>query len=359
MTRTKITCGAIRAVLMAVNNDFMLTHCLKLLFVGAICVAAVSLASSCRKSAQELAEQKAIERHEQDVQRRKELVKTIKKLDTDRISKSADFLGMLHESGRLPGTVKDADGELRLDKLPTVSPNGPYYWTLELHGITKEVPPRNLFYVLVQTYSNSDFQLQKAWRADDSGKVVEEYPIVAAPKMANGRRVFLGPANSGAESDFANWYNGVLGGGLVSIGTDDPATGLSYFKIGITNAAAYPVNHADLRSVMFPLGHAAKKHRPFTFSFSYRLPEAVKAGDNIGVNFRFFDETETNFLGQKIILVGSSTADSGMAEYKTMIVSNIVAPEGAAKADVWVAANIFDPWTSGVAQFDDFSVTSE
>jgi len=331
----------------------------RLLFAGAIGLAIVFLVSGCHKSAQELAEQKAIERHEQDVQRRKELIKEIKTLDTGRISKAADFLGMLHEDGRLPGASKDADGELRLDRLPTVSPNGPYYWSLELHAITKDAPPRNLYYVIVQAYSNSDFQLQKAWRTDDAGKVAEEFPIVPAPKMASLHRIFLGPANPGAESDFANWYNGVLGGGLVDIGTDDPATGLCYFKIGITNAGAYPVNHADLRSVMFPLGHAGKKLRPFTFSFTYKLPEVVKAGDNIEVNLRFFDLTETNFLGGKTILVGSSTADSKMSEYKTMTVSNIVAPDGAAKADVWVVANIFNPWTSGIAEFDDFSVTSE
>jgi hypothetical protein len=331
----------------------------RLLLTGAICLAVVSLVSGCHKSAQELAEQKAIERHEQDVKRRNELIKEIKTLDTGRISRAADFLGTLHENGRLPGTSKDADGSLRLDKLPTVSPNGPYYWSLELHAITKDAPPRNLYYVIVQAYSNSDFQLQKAWRADDAGKVVEEFLIVPAPKMGSSHRIFLGPANAGAESEFESWYNGVLGGGLVDIGTDDPATGLSYFRIGITNAAAYPVNHADLRSVMFPLGPKEKKHRPFTFSFTYKLPEVVKAGDNIEVNLRFFDQTETNFLGQKTILVGSSTADSKMSEYKTMTVSNIVVPDGALKADVWVEANIFGSWTSGAAQFDDFSVTTD
>lgn len=335
----------------------MRTRPLKLWFAAVVCLTAVSLVSGCRKSAQELAEQKAIARHEQEVQRKKTLLKEIRTLDTDRITRGANFLGLLHERGQLPGSSKAAHGNLRLEKLPTISPDGPYYWSLELHAVTQDTPPRSLYYVVVQTYSNSDFQLQKAWRADDSGKAVEEYPIIPAPKMGTARRVFLGPANSGAESEFANWYSGVLGGGLAAIGSDAPATGLSYFKIGITNAAAYPVNHADLRSVMFPLGRPGKKHRPLTFSFAYKLPEAVKTGDNIAVDLRFFDESETNFLGQTAILVGSSTADSQMTDYKTMTVSNIFAPGGAAKADVWVVANIFDPWTSGAAQFDDFSVT--
>jgi len=337
----------------------MKAHGGKLLFAGAVCLAAASLVFGCRKSPQDLAEQKAIERHEQEVNHRNALMKEIKTLDTDRISRGANFLGMLHDTGRLPGFPKGKDGQLRLDKLPTVSPNGPYYWSLELRAITKETPPRHFHYLLVQTYSNSDFQLQKSWRTDDAGKVVEEFPIVPAPKMASARRQFLGPANSGAESEFGSWYNGALGGGFVATDTDDPASGLSYFRIGITNAASYPVNHADLRSVMFPLGRPGKNHGRFTFSFTYKLPEAVKPGDNIEVNLRFFDESETNFLGQKTILVGSSSADSEMTDYKTIATNNIVAPDGAAKADVWVVANIFDPWTSGAAQFDDFSVTTE
>jgi hypothetical protein len=59
-----------------------------------------------------------------------------------------------------------------------------------------------------------------------------------------------------------------------------------------------------------------------------------------------------------MVAVGSSSGDSEMKQYKTKTLSGISAPSGAAKADVWIVANIGRPWTSGVAQFDDFAVTA-
>ncbi len=341
---------------MAGKDNAMQTRPSKLLLAAAVCLAAVSLVAGCRKSAQELAEQKAIARHEQDVQRKQALMNEVKGLDTDRISRGAGFLEMLHENGRLPGYSKDAHGNLRLEKPPTISRKGPYYWSLELRAFTQDAPPRNLYFVLVQTYSNSGFQLQKAWREDGSGKVVEEYPIAPAPRMADPRRVFLGPANPGAESGFASWYEGTLGAGSVSIRNEDPATGLNCFSIGVTNTGSGGTNQADLRSEMFPLGRVGNARGPFTFSFAYKLPEKVQPGDNLDVNFRFFDK-EGNFLGQEVTNVGSSSQDSAMTRYKTMTVGDIFAPSGAVQADVWVVAGISEPWTSGCAQFDDFSVT--
>ena len=76
------------------------------------------------------------------------------------------------------------------------------------------------------------------------------------------------------------------------------------------------------------------------------------------MDFRFFGPDDDNFLGQEVYQVGASTGDSEMTAYKTMTVTNISPASGAVKADVWVVANIFDPWTSGLAQFDDFSVTT-
>ena len=212
---------------------------------------------------------------------------------------------------------------------------------------------------MVQTYSNSDFQVQKAWRADDSGKVLEEYPIMPAPPRAEARQVFLGPANAGAENGWSSWYNGVLGGGFVALDADDPATGMSCFLIGISNAVPGQTHHADIRSETFSLGRAGKTRQPLTLSFAYKLPGKVKPGDNIQVFFRFFDQTGTNYLGQEMVRLGSNTGDSEMRLYKTMTLADIFAPREAVSADIWIAANIFDePWTSGAAQFDDFLVTA-
>ncbi len=180
--------------------------------------------------------------------------------------------------------------------------------------------------------------------------------IVAVSAMAGGRPAFIGPTNPGAERGMDEWYNGVEGGGSVSIEADDPASGNNYFRIGVTNAAAYPINHADLRSVAFPLG--GNTHGPFTFSFAYKLPGKVKPGEDIDVAFRFFGRNEDDFLGQKDLHFGSTTHDSEMTEYKTVTVSNILAPKGAFQADIWVVAGIAEPWTSGYGQFDNFSVTA-
>ncbi|EEF62960.1 hypothetical protein Cflav_PD5595 [Pedosphaera parvula Ellin514] len=334
-------------------NYVLRTYVSKLLLTGAVCFTVAVLVSGCRKSERESAERAAIARHQQEVQRQKEFRKVLQGPEAARINKSVEFLALLHHNGQLPGIAKHDHGMLRLEKPPLVSPNGPYYWSLQLHVITKDSPPRNYFYVLVQTYSNSDFQLQKAWRADASGKVVETYPIKLTPTMAKAHMAFLGPANPGAENGFAGWYTGVLGGGTVVIDNADPATGLNSFRIGITNAAAHETNHADIRSEMFPLERA---RGPFTFAFAYKLPGKVNPGDNIDVAFRFFGR-EGDFLGQTVLHVGSSTDDSEMLKYKTMTATNLFPPKGVVQADVWIVANIGDPWTSGYAHFDNFSVT--
>jgi hypothetical protein len=242
-------------------------------------------------------------------------------------------------------------------KMPVVSPKGPYFWSQELIVMVKDAPPRHCHYLIVQTYSNSDFQLQKAWRSDEAGKLVEDYPIAPAPVMADARRVFLGPANLGAERGWSSWYSGTLGAASVGIGADDPATGLNCFTIGVNDVVPGTTNHADIKSEVFPLGPSAKGRLPIMLSFAYKLPGKVKAGDNVQMFFRFFDRA-TNFLDQQMILIGSKTADSEMTAYKTMTLANIFAPVKAAVADIWITANVFDaPWSSGIAQFDDFSVT--
>jgi serine/threonine protein kinase len=174
--------------------------------------------------------------------------------------------------------------------------------------------------------------------------------------MANARPVFLGPMNPGAESGLTGWYNNAVGGGSVSTDNEHPATGLNCFSIGVTNTGSGGTNQADLRSEAFPLGRIGNARGPFTFSFAYKLPDKVKPGDDLDVNFRFFDK-DGNFLDQDVINVGSSSHDSAMTRYKTMTVGNIFAPSGAVQADVWIVAGVAEPWTSGCAQFDDFSVT--
>src|SRR5205814_1152092 len=127
---------------------------------------------------------------------------------------------------------------------------------------------------------------------------------------------------------------GTLGSGVVAVENDWPATGLNYFKIGITNATPGQMHHADLRSEQFSLGPPGDTRGPLSLSFAYKLPGKVKPGDDIEVLLRFYDPTGTNILDQKITLVGSSTADSEMRHYKTITVPNIIAPPNAFTADL-------------------------
>lgn len=168
--------------------------------------------------------------------------------------------------------------------------------------------------------------------------------------------IWLGPPDPGAEQGYAHWYHGTGGAGFLSIDTTDPASGENDLTVG--NIAAGATNHADWRSENFPLGPAANGRSPITFSFAYKLPANVVWKDNVQVYLRFFDRTRTNFVNQKMVLVGTSTGTSDMTGYKRATVTNIHAPKGAATADIWIAANTFGPWTSGLARFDDFSVTT-
>ena len=189
--------------------------------------------------------------------------------------------------------------------------------------------------------------------------------VLALPTMA--RQIMLGPPDPGPEHGFDYWYYGTNGGGYVSIDDTDPNTGTSDFTLG--NKTTGSENRADFRSQLFPLHSASGGAEPITISFAYKLPGNVKARDNIAVFFRFFDDTGTNFLGQIPIMLGSSSGDSEMTDYKTMTLTSIRALKNATgiqlpkdaratTADIWVTCNVFQPWTSGDARFANFSVTT-
>jgi hypothetical protein len=180
--------------------------------------------------------------------------------------------------------------------------------------------------------------------------------VLAVPAGAMAGPILLGPSNPGAEHGSDDWLYGTNGEAWVSFDSTDPATGEYDFAIG--NQTAGHENRADWRSHIFPLGPAANGARPITFSFAYKFPDKVNQRENIQVFLRFFDAAGTNFFGQKIFRVGFHTGDSNMAGYRTMTITDILAPRKARTADVWITANIWEPWTSGVGRFDDFSVTT-
>ena len=178
--------------------------------------------------------------------------------------------------------------------------------------------------------------------------------VMAMPAMA--KQILLGPPDPGAEHGFDYWYHGASGKGFLSVDDTDSATGNNDFTLG--NNTPGQENRADWRSQNFPLGSAADDGSPITFSFAYKLPGEINENENLRVYLRFFDATGTNFLSAKTVRIGSSTGDSNMMSYKSVTLTNLHAPRGVKTADVWITANIFEPWTSGTARFDDFSVTT-
>lgn len=179
---------------------------------------------------------------------------------------------------------------------------------------------------------------------------------LVAPAGAMAGLIRLGPSNSGAEHGSDDWYFGTNGAAWVSLDHTDPATGEYDFAIG--NNTAGQENRADWRSRLFPLGAAANGARLITFSFAYKFPGKINRRENLRVFLRFFDAAGTNFYGQKIFRVGFHTGDSNMVNYRTMRITDIIAPRKARSADIWITANIWEPWTSGTGRFDDFSVTT-
>jgi hypothetical protein len=180
--------------------------------------------------------------------------------------------------------------------------------------------------------------------------------LVVIVLQATAAPIQLGPPDPGAESGPNDWYYGTSGAAWVSVDDTDSVAGEYDFTIG--NKIVGHENRADWRSHIFPLGPAANGARPITFSFAYKFPDKINGRENMQIFLRFFDAAGTNFFGQKIFRVGFHTSDSKMVNYRTMTITDILAPRKARTADVWITANIWEPWTSGVGRFDDFSVTT-
>ncbi|HEY4417498.1 MAG TPA: serine/threonine-protein kinase [Verrucomicrobiae bacterium] len=170
------------------------------------------------------------------------------------------------------------------------------------------------------------------------------------------KQMLIGPANPGAEKNFDGWWVGSGGGAQSFLTVDhaDPASGDSDFTLGNTNLDGN--NFAEWRTFVFPLGPAANGSVPITFSFAYKWPEEVAAGDNVLVQLRFYGHA-TNFLGSKGIWLGSRSGDSAMTRYKTLTIAGIQAPPHAEMADITASINLYgNRWSSGTGRFDDFAV---
>ena len=145
--------------------------------VVTLSAAMIFFSSGCRKSKDKVAEQVAIEKHEQELKTNAAVQALMKDTNFAQAVKSMAFLKSLKNSGRLPGVSKDEHGTIRAEKTPTTNATNSYVYSQEFHFITQSSPPNNLYYVVTRSSSNEELHLQKAWRGDASGQVLEEYPL--------------------------------------------------------------------------------------------------------------------------------------------------------------------------------------
>lgn len=192
--------------------------------------------------------------------------------------------------------------------------------------------------------------------------------VFATALVSPSRGEVLGPLDGDAEQGtLIPWFTGASGAGFVDVhDSSNPYAGSYDFKVGNT-VASTPFtggNYGDFRSLVFALGAAAKGNQPITFTFAYQLPGAVASGDDILAQLIFYENygaggNGDGFVGQYDVALGSSSGNSAMAAYAPFTRGGIVAPATAEYASIRVSANIFLPWSSGSAYFDDFSVTTQ
>ena len=166
-----------------------------------------------------------------------------------------------------------------------------------------------------------------------------------------------------------NWFSGSGGAAYVNA-TDTnflgglPTSGIyTNFLYGpaeydgtVSNSAASGSgsgNNANFRAEAFPLNGA----RTVAISFYYYAPR-IKSGDNIRVDLRMYQgANDSGFIADNNLHPFTTGTMSGYVFYQS---GAITVPAGANDADIWVSINTFgdDPWSSGVAYFDDFLVTT-
>jgi hypothetical protein len=97
-------------------------------------------------------------------------------LDYIFVPEAVKFLSHLKEQGQLPGWLKDERGEVSIfwtqgEDSPEVCPISRTFIATKKGDVSK------YHYVVVQTSKNSALKLQKAWRTDASGHILNEYPV--------------------------------------------------------------------------------------------------------------------------------------------------------------------------------------
>lgn len=182
--------------------------------------------------------------------------------------------------------------------------------------------------------------------------------LICAPITNIQAELFLGPPNptidppgdwfSGGDVEFPEEGGYIEGTGRIDLGTTDPE------------------GSADFRSQAFELGPAAGGAQTVDIEFFFKFLEEVQEGDDVLVQFRFFDDFEDqggNFVGEVNIAIPGNPEDTGVDptlvdEWQSHLVADIEAPEEAQVADIRTSINIFTDWASGGTHWDNFQVTT-
>ncbi|MGH7952935.1 MAG: hypothetical protein ACREFE_13605 [Limisphaerales bacterium] len=153
----------------------MKTRNWKFLIAGIFGLAVVSLFSGChKKTAQELAEQKALERHEHEEQQ----IATLRKGGWGKTPAGAStleaikFLSQLHHSGRLPGS-EDARPSVQFH----INLSATNYPISRTFNVRTKSGAFTIHYTVTKNSADSSWQLQKAWRTDAQNKTVKMYSV--------------------------------------------------------------------------------------------------------------------------------------------------------------------------------------
>ncbi len=182
--------------------------------------------------------------------------------------------------------------------------------------------------------------------------------LLATPALR--AELFLGPPNSTIEF-VGDWFSGAAEPSFVEVSPDDGyIEDTGKIVLGATEIAG----NADFRSQAFPLGPAAAGAQTLTIEFYFKFLEEVQEGDNVLVQFRFFDDFEDqggNWVGEVNIDVPGNPEDTGIdpslvGEWQSHVVADIEAPAEAQVADIRTSVNIFTDWGSGETHWDNFAV---
>ncbi len=160
----------------------------RILFVGGVCLIAVSPFSGCRKAenaaeAEKRSAEQVPKKYTQEEANR-EFQKQLKVPGARESSDAGRFLAQLLESGRLPGAenaekgamLSPASADTLLPNVYTPQPTN-YPLSRTFNGQRKLGGPWENHYTVVKLSADSPWQIKRAWRTEAQGNTVEEYRV--------------------------------------------------------------------------------------------------------------------------------------------------------------------------------------